>query len=943
MENSAEEEVKSLCGHKSDMPVCMNCILSNKLQDSHLELLSDICESLSVSKKDKIRKDLLDLEDNIGPSYDSNLGKVEELLSSVTRQHKDRKNVILDLGDELHKVVDLVINKYLSEAGKMEKEDIDFLQSLKSKFKSSASEIKAAIKEYREFLATDNNKKLAKYQSKNEHFRKMPASYDVTVTKFQPKHLTEDKLCQIIGVIPWSVKTEIKPQENGISGSEASSVDSSPVAKNESSSSKSKDDKLSELNELMESISKATKDLVVALSPKVTRKLAVPKEFSSKATSQKEQAATSPSFAATVKSLKESKSKSFSSMNGHAEITSKTTVQTNTSLSSSSKIPTPSSPKTSIPSSPKTPTSSQDQKVDISNPSSPKTPTSLQDQKVEISNPTSPKTPTSPQDQKVEISNPSSPKTPTSPQDQKVEISNPSSPKTLSGPKDKKAEISSPKAKSEISVAKNMEIDIPIEPMNEPCVETDPKSTLTPSKEPNCILDPKCSPVNEPCEETHQWSILKSFKEPDGLSDLKCSPENEPCEEIHHQRSILKPSKHPNGILDPRCHSETQKDSGCLDDSPLLITKHIAGIHHVKFSSKATAELSKENKEAKSTLYHSEELNNLSNASNGADDEVVSSVNPTPHTAPTEHSSVMESTKREKRDDGPLLDFFSSTDLEANMVSEETNIFANAPWVMDTMETGYTYTYKIACASSTNQIFVCGNNKIIKQMNSEGKFVEKATTESGNQPFDLALTSDAQLMYSDHNGKCVNVVRNNGKIENLIKFQKWFPMALCTTAANDLLVTMESEDLVMCKVVRYSGSKVKQEIQFNVKGEQLYCRADFIDENANLDVVVSDLGARRVVVVDKYGIFRFNYSGNMQSNRYKSFGCSGVATNSKCHIVVADEYNDVLHVIDQNGQFLTYVDNCKLQRPGDLCADGDDILYVIQPVTNQVKKIKLYR
>lgn len=187
MENSAEEEVKSLCGHKSDMPVCMNCILSNRVQDSHLELLSDICETLSVSKKDKIRKDLLDLEDNIGPMYDSNLGKVEELLSSVIKQHKDRKNVILDLGDELHKVVDLVINKYLSEAGKMEKEDIDFLQSLKSKFKSSASEIKAAIKEYREFLATDNNKKLSKYQSKNEHFRKMPSSYDVTVTKFQPK------------------------------------------------------------------------------------------------------------------------------------------------------------------------------------------------------------------------------------------------------------------------------------------------------------------------------------------------------------------------------------------------------------------------------------------------------------------------------------------------------------------------------------------------------------------------------------------------------------------------------------------------------------------------------------------------------------------------------------------------------------------------------------
>lgn len=72
----------------------------------------------------------------------------------------------------------------------------------------------------------------------------------------------------------------------------------------------------------------------------------------------------------------------------------------------------------------------------------------------------------------------------------------------------------------------------------------------------------------------------------------------------------------------------------------------------------------------------------------------------------------------------------------------------------------------------------------------------------------------------------------------------------------------------------------------------------------------------------------------MQSNRYKSFGCLGVIINSKCYIVVVDEYNDVLYVIDQNGQFLIYVDNCKLQCLGDLCVDGDDILYVIQFVIN---------
>lgn len=37
----------------------------------------------------------------------------------------------------------------------------------------------------------------------------------------------------------------------------------------------------------------------------------------------------------------------------------------------------------------------------------------------------------------------------------------------------------------------------------------------------------------------------------------------------------------------------------------------------------------------------------------------------------------------------------------------------------------------------------------------------------------------------------------------------------------------------------------------------------YIDENVNFDVVVFDFGVCCVVVVDKYGIFRFNYLGNM--------------------------------------------------------------------------------
>lgn len=237
--------------------------------------------------------------------------------------------------------------------------------------------------------------------------------------------------------------------------------------------------------------------------------------------------------------------------------------------------------------------------------------------------------------------------------------------------------------------------------------------------------------------------------------------------------------------------------------------KYIVGIYYVIFSLKVIVEFSKGNKEVKFIFYYSEEFNNLLNVSNDVDDEVVSFVNLILNIVLIEYSSVMESIEREKRDDGLLLDFFLSIDFEVNMMFEEINIFVNVLWVMDMMEIGYIYIYKIVCVLSMNQIFVCGNNKIIKQMNLEGKFVEKVIIEFGNQLFDFLLISDVQLMYSDYNGKCVNVVRNNGKIENLIKFQKWFLMVFCMMVVNDLLVIMEFEDLVMCKVVCYLGFKVK--------------------------------------------------------------------------------------------------------------------------------------
>ena len=952
MQNSMDEEGMEgeleSCGHDSNTPVCMKCILSKAtLQDSHLELLSEICESLSVSKKDKIRKDLLDLEENIGPLYDSSLGDVEALLSKVVTQHKDRKNVILDLGDELHKVVDLVINKYLSEAGKIEKEDLDFLQSLKTTFKMSASEIKAAIKEYREFLATDNNKKLSKYQSKNEQFRKMPTRYELKVTKFQPKHLTEEKLCQIIGVIPWSEKTELTPPVNGDSQSESASQDDgssrSPNAKKANGGNQSKADKLTELNDLMESISQATKDLVVALSPKVTRKLAVPKEFNTKATSHKEKVGKGSNVASEEKVGKGSNVASGEKIGKDHNVASEEKVGKGSNVASEEKVGKGSNVASGEKVGKGSNVASEEKVGKGSNVAS-------EEKMGKGSNVASKekigKGSNVASEEKVE-------KGSNVAFEEKVgKGSNVACEEKVGKGSDVAFEekvgkgsnvASEEKVGKRSNVASEVKCLIESKPKSTPIMNGDIESTSTTTQQqqsppvtsrPRVHFDSEVKKAESSSPRAKsQITVAKSME-----IDIPIQSTKGPTRDIAAV-STLQPIKEQNSLVDPKCRSSPLKEPSSPKEQSTVTTMHTLPM---TFSSIVTAELNKEKKAVEHSSNATEEDSTKGNLeTNSKNTDLMKS---SPQKTTTEPIvELKECLENSIIDEDFLVEDFTKTSTILVPESEETNIFANAPWVVDTYETGYTYTYKLACARSTNQIFVCGNNKVIKQMTSEGKFVEKSSTESGNQPFDLALTSDAQLMYSDHNGKCVNIVRNNGKIENLIKLQKWFPMALCTTAANDLLVTMESEDLAMCKVVRYAGSTVKQEIQFNVKGDKLYCRADFINESKNLDVVVSDLGARRIVVVDKYGIFRFNYTGNLQSNRYKSFGCSGVTTTSKCHIIVADEYNDVLHVIDQNGQFLTYIDNCHVQRPGGLCSDTEDALYVTEPVANRVKKIKLYR
>ncbi|XP_056006867.1 tripartite motif-containing protein 45-like [Ostrea edulis] len=125
-------------------------------------------------------------------------------------------------------------------------------------------------------------------------------------------------------------------------------------------------------------------------------------------------------------------------------------------------------------------------------------------------------------------------------------------------------------------------------------------------------------------------------------------------------------------------------------------------------------------------------------------------------------------------------------------VSSPVKTLLDKPRITATIDAGYTQLLSVNCLSE-DQVWTYGYDKITKLLNLRCTILTSIQTESRYQPRDIAATRDGYLVYTDPEIKTVNLVKNN-QIQTVITLQGWKPRYMCSTASDDLLVIMISDD-----------------------------------------------------------------------------------------------------------------------------------------------------
>lgn len=203
----------------------------------------------------------------------------------------------------------------------------------------------------------------------------------------------------------------------------------------------------------------------------------------------------------------------------------------------------------------------------------------------------------------------------------------------------------------------------------------------------------------------------------------------------------------------------------------------------------------------------------------------------------------------------------------------------------------------------------------------------------------LTMDSDGNLLYSEFNN--VMTYKNGETNEKIEIPDGWEAMGIsCSRSGNVLICLMNVKN--EHKVHQYKDKACIKEFQCDENGEKLYKNGEYMlypQENVNGDVCVVNHNSNSIITVSSEGKLRFRYDGK-DANLTKDLNPNAFVTDSMGRVIVADEANDCLHVIDQDGKFLRCLEIPGLTKPTGISLDSRGRLWVGSKDNGAIKVVQ---
>lgn len=200
-----------------------------------------------------------------------------------------------------------------------------------------------------------------------------------------------------------------------------------------------------------------------------------------------------------------------------------------------------------------------------------------------------------------------------------------------------------------------------------------------------------------------------------------------------------------------------------------------------------------------------------------------------------------------------------------------------------------------------NMMWVSDTNNLILT-NNTGEIEHHLTDLSSSYNGSHTVHSESELIYISGDGNIKKLSKDMKTTTTFIEQsepKKSTPQCVYWSSSTDeLLIGMR------CKVSRFNmNGQLTQTVQYDKTGKlEIYCNPNYITENNNGDIVVSDFGA--VVVTNSLGDHRFSYTGHLSGS---GLDPCGICTDALLHILLCDAATKTVHMLNKDGKFLSHL------------------------------------